>query len=425
MAAGTLGPMDPTSTAGGPSRFWAFALVAVFVTAGIVVGIVVYGPSNNPRADGSAGTERTDPTDAVADESTVLASSDEDISAVIEELSLAASEIRGLPFLEPVAATFLSDEDFRTRLAADLDRDLESGEILEVEWAWKALRLIEPDVSLEAALKSALDQGVLGFYDHETDELVMRGVALDEFVRSTLVHELTHALDDQHFDLDSQELMDGDDSEAQFGFVGLVEGTASWVQDRWVAQLDAAEQRELAAAEAEFAANIDYGSLPNTLLVDISLPYIYGPELVKAIVKVAGTDGIDAAYLEPPGTGAHLFEPGAFLAGESATRVAPPPADGEVVFEGVMGASGLFEMLLATGPELASETAMDWGGDRFVLWRLGDDEACLRADIAGDDEVALDRITRALEQYGAAHGDAEVERRGDLVRVTACGRTSA
>lgn len=435
--------MDPTTPAGGPARFWVLALIAVLVTAGTVVGIVLYGSNdvsegNAPDAaaqaadaSGVGSTEREsgttgseDAASGSADGATSLSTDDEAaLAEVIDELSKATSAIRGLPFLEPVDTTFLSDAEFRARVLSQLDEDLESGELAEIEMIWQALGLIDADLSLEAAFRSVLEEAVLGFYDPETDELVMRGVVLDQFVRSTLVHELTHALDDQHFDLERVELMDGDDTEAQFAFVGLVEGTATWVEEQWVAQLDPGDQLDLRRAEAVFGAGVDYSGLPETLLIDVSLPYILGPELVRTITARGGTDGIDAAYLDPPFTGEHLFDPDAYLDGEGALAVAAPPTDGEIIAEGVVGSSGFYEMLLAFDPSRAGRIATDWGGDHYVVWRDDPDldRACVRVDVVGDGADGTDRVEDALESYAKAHGDAVVERIGGRVRLTACG----
>jgi len=65
----------------------------------------------------------------------------------------------------------------------------------------KALRLIADKVDLgEVAKKQAGD--VVGFYDDHKKSLYVRGVDPTPFAKEVIVHELTHALDDQHFGLD-------------------------------------------------------------------------------------------------------------------------------------------------------------------------------------------------------------------------------
>jgi len=404
--------MDPT-TPQSSSRFWILAVVATLVTVAVVVGVVASGGDERDEPPATTASDTTDdePEDPAEPQ-------EQDLDAEIAELSAETERIRGLPFLEPVDVTFLTDEEFEDRILADLEEDLDSGELDEVALVWRALELIPPDTDLGALLRQALAGEVLGFYDPETDELVMRGVVLDPFVRSTLVHELTHALDDQHFDLDRAELMDGDDSEAQFGFIGLVEGTATWVEEQWVTMLDRDEVAELRRREAEFGVGIDLRGIPDILLIDISLPYILGPTFVRELVAAAGTDGIDAAYLDLPTSGEHILEPESYEARDLPVVVVNPPADGTVISEGVIGASGLFEMLLDLDVAAAQRMARAWEGDRYVVWRNGD-EVCLRADVLAEPD-ATTTMRDGLETFVEAHSSASVEPVGDLLRFTAC-----
>ena len=96
----------------------------------------------------------------------------------------------------------------------------------------EGLGLVEPDADLVESMRSLLGVGVVGFYDPETDELVVRGAALTPYVRTTIAHELIHALDDQHLDLDRPEYDEADD-EVGFGFSSVVEGNARRIEDAY------------------------------------------------------------------------------------------------------------------------------------------------------------------------------------------------
>src|SRR3712207_9092098 len=53
-----------------------------------------------------------------------------------------------------------------------------------------------------SVLDAGAEEGVLGFYDSQRRRLYVRGDAATPAVRRVLVHQLTHALDDQHFGLE-------------------------------------------------------------------------------------------------------------------------------------------------------------------------------------------------------------------------------
>jgi len=439
--------MDPVNLDPNPKRSLVFGIMLTLVLVASVVAILVMG-GDDPDGDlvGSfvraSENERASPSDRESSPSVTTNLGDTDSRntspftstglqgdagqrEVIEELMGSVEKIRGLPFLHAVELTLLTDAEFGQRLLDDLETEVDPDEILLAERAWKALGLIEPQVDLYEALLAAYGGSVLGFYDPETGELVMRGVEMTPFVQGTLVHELTHALDDQHFNLDRPELdEDQGDTEASFGFTVLVEGSASWVEARWQAGLSASERAELAAEEAEFGADIDIGALPMALLIDLWLPYQFGPLLVAEIVAAGGLELLDAAFIKPPVSGEQVLHPSAFLGGDVPILVPAPPVGGaepgvQVLDSGVLGASTILEMLYQRDPEYLA-VGDDWGGDSYVLWADGD-RSCLRADIVADDSDGLDRLMASLSVWAEHHDNADIELLGDTMRLTACG----
>ena len=93
------------------------------------------------------------------------------------------------------------------------------------------LGLLEGDVDLFAESNELNAKGIIGFYSYDDERLRVRGTELTPAVESVLVHELTHALQDQNFDLGDrlEELDKADDTNSSAtaeGFEALVEGDA-------------------------------------------------------------------------------------------------------------------------------------------------------------------------------------------------------
>ena len=66
----------------------------------------------------------------------------------------------------------------------------------------RAIGLIGSDVNVREAVESFQASGVAAYYDPKTKKITMKGTNLDDVAtRVTVAHELTHALQDQHFDL--------------------------------------------------------------------------------------------------------------------------------------------------------------------------------------------------------------------------------
>jgi hypothetical protein len=409
---------DPSSTAaGGPRTGLLVALGVVVAAVGTVVALVVGGGGGDGAV--TSATTTTAPTTTTTEAAPRPDEAPEDpheLLEVIAELSGFVEAERGLPFLEDVEVELLDDDEFRARLLEDALADRE--ELAATQSLLRALELVEDDVDLEEVLLSFLGDAVLGFYDPETGELVVRGSDLTPYVRSTLVHELTHALDDQHFDLDRPELDDRDD-EAGFAFLSLVEGSAVRVEQAWAATLSEDEQRRLRSEELRLGASIDLASIPPIVPQLVAFPYVYGPTFVDALVEEGGTDLLDAAFDDPPTTSAQIIDPDLYLAGIDARAVPDPPAGGPVVDQGAFGLWSLLVTLEAKLPRQAvGPAAAGWVGDRYVVWEEGT-RTCVRAAFATDD--GGDALLEAWQAWAADHTDATAERTDDLIQITACG----
>ena len=67
----------------------------------------------------------------------------------------------------------------------------------------RAVGLVAGGVDLLDSVSDLQQSGVLAYYDPKRERITVRGKELDVARRVTLAHELTHALQDQHFDLES------------------------------------------------------------------------------------------------------------------------------------------------------------------------------------------------------------------------------
>lgn len=300
---------------------------------------------------------------------------------------------RGLAFEHPVVVTSLGDEAFEARVTELDDEDRQ--DLRDAELELQALGLLDRGVDLEAVVSGFSAGAVLGFYDPETDELVVRGNRPTPFVRVVLAHELVHALEDQHFDLDRDDLGD----EAFFGFQALVEGSAERISDRYRGALSVAERREADAEERRRAGAVP--DVPEVVRVVFGFPYSLGPGLVAAVLGAGGQARLDAAFADPPSSTEHVLHPDRYLAGERPRPVDRPAADGEVFDEGEIGQLFL-QLMLASGLDAgdARRAADGWGGDRFVAWREGE-RTCLRAVFVMDTPADTAELRSALSRWAA------------------------
>jgi len=387
----------------------ALALVAVALMIGLLLmtragedEAAAPGPAPLPPATAPV-DETTDPPADTIDQA--------ELDALLVELQSVVEAERGLEFLEPIDVELLENATYVERARQDFDEDIaEDPEGLQNSAAaLRALGLWPEDVDPADVLSQYLSVGSLGYYDPQTGEMVVRGAADTPNLRITLVHELTHALDDQHFELYRRALEDRPD-EASLGFSALVEGSASRVEGAYTESLTDEERADAEAEQQGYSDGIDPTAFPPILLAQQQFVYLTGGAFVDAIHAAGGNAAIDEALADPPTTSEQILEPDAWPEREAVVDIPAPEADGEVVEEATAGQF----LIHALAGLSADEPTPEWDGDNTVLWQDGDED-CLRMAIAGDLEALETGLTPWAEQAGA---DLAVD--GDLLVVTSC-----
>jgi hypothetical protein len=334
--------------------------------------------------------------------------------AVICEAAEFVQQVRQRPFKRFPTVELLDDREFDQALVEDLDQsrpDLERSERL-----LKSLGLIPLDLNLYDTFEALLESGVVGFYDPESERLVVRGGELDLYGQLILVHELVHAFDDQWFDLDRDEFTD----DAEYGFLAVVEGNASRVEQRWRERLTPEQAVELNQQELTALSPSDLSfllSLPEVILTLQLSPYQDGQIYVERLHQLGGEPAIDEKLLTPPASSEEVLHADTPPDALTVVPVDVPPAVGLLIDDGTIG-----ELLLESW--LGPTAAAGWGGDRYVTWDAGT-QTCFTVDLAADTATDLEEMDQAARRWAADLPDGrtvETVESGTLtlVRVSGC-----
>jgi hypothetical protein len=339
------------------------------------------------------------------------------LAAFVPEAERFVEEHRGLRFTAPVKVRLLDDAAFRARNGDGGIDPVVADEL-------HALQLVPRSVDLIAASKRSDSEGVVGVYQSRSKELLVRGSAPNPFVREVLVHELTHALQDQWFGIDRPAL-DAADDERSEAFTAVVEGDAVRIEDEYVASLPAGERRRVRLLED--AVTGIRGSIPGPLRELDLFPYISGPDFVRALAATRGNAGVDAAFRTPPTTSAEVMEPQRYLGGVAgATTVPVPAAGGASIDHGILGEFGLHLLMeRASGTGAVSDADADattraWHGDAYVAWSRGT-LTCERVTLAAAPGPSHDLVERVLSAYAARVSGVTVTAAPSTVTLTSCG----
>ena len=125
----------------------------------------------------------------------------------------------------PVRVDFLDEAAWEEQGAIDEDEILdEDAQLLEHgEGMFHAVGLVEGDLDLLSDIEELGTSGTVGHYWFEDEVITIRGAEVTLEVQKTLVHELTHVLQDQHFDIGDRLQRLGEDGNTEGSLHVLVE----------------------------------------------------------------------------------------------------------------------------------------------------------------------------------------------------------
>jgi len=337
------------------------------------------------------------------------------LDATVADLERFVSDKRALPFLQHVNVTMLDDAAFVKRLELDKPDAEAKRSIEEMSSVLKALGLLSPDTDLATESTELARQGIVGLYRPDTKELLVRATEPTPYARTVLVHELTHALDDQHFGLDRHDL--GTDLEESSAFTALVEGDAVRVEHAYIATMSPADRAAAEATERSLAAGVDVKQ--QTAYYFDAFPYLDGPVFVEALAHEGGEDAVNAAFASPPKSTAEILVPHRYAFNESGIRLSAPPIPGTAFNSGMLGALGLFLLLQdAVSPQEAAAAAVSWEGDLYLAWHDGA-RTCVTARFLLDTPWTAAFTAKLFARWAAKQVDAHVEAPGTVI-VTSC-----
>jgi hypothetical protein len=354
-------------------------------------------------------------------------------------------QLRHLRFLHPIPTQFLSDRAFRKEVTSDdhvgsaaKARVRRRDAVSEAEL--RSLGLVDGAFDLRTTVDDVQGSDVLAFYDSDRKRIVVRGKHLDAEHRVTLAHELTHGLQDQHYDL--TKLQDAADTGgADDALTALIEGDATRIEDAYYEQLSAKDQRAVDQAEGAPDPNVPTGGPENpdavassgTSFVSAQLdaPYAVGPGMVYVILSTRHRPGLAAAFHTPPDTQLQMLQPSL-----SATRVRPARVPAPSLAPGAqrrpngptdVGAIDLYFLLASRLPAATAIQAADaWGNGRELVSEQ-DHQICTDLAFTGRDAAGTRRIAAALRAWSAAMpaGAVRLRRGGLLLHVCDPGKTGA
>ena len=349
-----------------------------------------------------------------------------------KELQKQVTTFRGLEFTQPVNVGEYSREELQAFIRKELDRELPKDEAEKIRKGLLHFGLIPADLDLYKTVVDLLGSSIAGFYHPKTKELRLIKMAPgepaeDELSRDiTLIHELTHAAQDQNFDLNTLPIELKTNDDLVLAVQGLVEGDATVVGLKWGLK-DQFEfySKEMFASYKAGNLGEEVKNVPACLRKSLGFPYGHGSEFILALLSRSKDDwsAISKVYADLPSSSEQIMHPQKYF-GEARDYPQDISIDGleGIVADGwksvnhnVHGEFGVklvldeFKVDTARSRRMAAE---GWDGDRFFIF----DNA--KGAIAGVWMTAWDSEDDAKEFHAAYALALEAKHEG-AVRETA------
>ncbi len=365
----------------------------------------------------------------------------------IAELISAAEEVRGLRFAREVPVLVQNSD----AIMAFVDSQIETERLERARVVYTALGLLQSQLDVRSLLLRLMGEQIVGYYDVEQHRLVVRddvmrafGGADDQAVdlteaRVVLVHELVHALQDQHLGLSAT--MHGErDSDEENAFHALVEGDATLAMIAFAMQQLAVPLSDITRNPARVQnlaeivqssplAGTELGGAPSIIRVPLLSAYVDGLNFAANLHGDGGWGRVNRAHTDPPASSEQVLHPERFVRRDAPLRLRLDDAKsalGEgyaLLHEDTLGELELSVYFGQTGSERAAQRAAEgWGGDRLYAYRAADQSvAILWLAVFDDESEAKEGMEAAVRVRAAAPEPARVthvvERRGRAVLI--------
>ena len=333
----------------------------------------------------------------------------------------AVERASGLKFRRPPVVEVRTREKIRSYVIAKLDAELPPPELAGYEAGLKLFGLIPDTLDLKRTMANVLYEQIAGYYDPDSNAFYVAADLDPYLARVTASHELVHALQDQHLNLDSI-MRQRRQNDRRVAAQAVLEGQATLTQIPVLMPEQRPDtlppdwfwrQREVMAAQ--HAQMKEFANAPLWLREGLVFPYLAGADFVNWYGRNhRGRPPFGAAM---PTSTEQILHPERYAARDEPTALRFG-AGGASRYEDELGEFEIRLLLTTlTGIEArAAVLAAGWDGDRYAV--LGADMQALVWYSVWDGEDEARRFAQGLERaWTTSRRDAKTPRRHEIRRM--------
>jgi hypothetical protein len=304
--------------------------------------------------------------------------------AMADEVLRDMSAITGWDLKGPLKKSIRTREEIHAYVLREMDDEKDAKERYASKRSAEAFGLIPRGFDLDGFMVDLLTEQIAGLYDPKAHEFYIADWIDPEDQRTVMAHELTHALEDQHFQIDAWVKAARPNDDAEMARESVLEGSAMAAMLEYMLQEKGLKLRDL----PDFDPSIFVGTLAETPMLkkappfikdSLMFPYFNGLTFSMAVLKNDGWKGFAGVFARPPANTQQILHPELYRTGKSLTplKLDLPdglPGDGWTLMEqNSLGEFGWKEVLKQfLDADRAGKLAPAWDGDIYATYESKD-----------------------------------------------------
>ena len=332
-----------------------------------------------------------------AQTATAAAAQNAAVISTTEALLKETSELRELSILRAVKSGAQSRAEIERMIIKNLDSDTTPAEMHAAEVMLKAFGLAPRDFEYRPFLIKLLSEQVAGYYDPKAQQFYLADWIELEGQKPVMAHELTHALQDQHFNLRRFEKWPKGDSDAELAAHALIEGDATLAMFLYLKRNPLVALAFIRSVGLQQSASEQFNKAPRALKESLLFPYEEGSAWATQLHLRGGWKMVSEAYDKLPQSTEQILHVEKYFANEPPQKLNLPDfklilgPDWRRIEYDVNGEWGCYLLLdeFLNNATQSKRAAAGWGGDRFALYENGRTDKVFVAQITSWDS-ALD-----------------------------------
>jgi hypothetical protein len=340
----------------------------------------------------------------------------------IDRIVPTMSGLRGLEPKAPILKGVKTREEISQYLNKRVREDYTADRIENEGKLLRKLGILPEGVSYLDMLLSLYTEQIGGFYDPKEKTLfLVSGIPAAE-QEPVIIHELTHALQDQHFNIEGimeKDRQAGNDDRA-LAHQALMEGDGMVVMLQQILtpmkrhfselpNLALIMQTQMAAMKSQYTV---LKSVPQFLQETMVFPYGYGASFIQQVWKQRPSwETINKIYSDLPASSEQIMHPEKYYATRDNPKtvnagplVAQLGSQWKVVYKNVLGEFSLGLLLNQhLIDERARRAASGWGGDQVLLLENASGKNAVLISTVWDTENDSEKFFMAMDEWFRRH----------------------